>query len=312
MNKNVIACITAYYPGNEFESICGIIARQVGLLLIIDNSIEGNLPQQQLNFTDNTVVVCNYNKDAIAGALNIALEYAASNGFEYLHIFDQDTIPPADITSTLLKVFNTNGAVGVVSPRFINSSTNFPGRVLTRVSKWKVKSLWPKTDMGLIPVLFTISSASLISIKRMPPNVFYDTRLIIDGCDIDFCLHLKDAGLEILVDTSVCIYHGIGARKKGGGRWSATNYSPARKQLSAKNRMITWRRYWNNYPGYVLNDSFVFLLDSARTVVFEHSRFKKMVALCKGLWQGLKEKNIDERTGPLPDSNTVTQILQKA
>src|ERR1700733_1648578 len=102
MNENVLACITAYYPGAEFENICRIISQQTGLLLIVDNSVEGNLAGQGINFTDNTLVVCNKNEDAISGALNIALKYARDHGYEYLHIFDQDTVPPGDITGNLI------------------------------------------------------------------------------------------------------------------------------------------------------------------------------------------------------------------
>jgi rhamnosyltransferase len=307
MNKNVLACITAYYPGSEFENVCRIISQQTRLLLIIDNSIEGNLDDQGIRFTDNTVIICNKNKNTISGALNIALQYARDNSFEFLHIFDQDTVPPADITQSLVQAFKTEPLAAIISPRFINSSTNFPGRVLASVSKWKVKSIWPKTNVGKIKVMFAISSASLIRMSRVPEDLFYDTRLVIDGCDIDFCLCLRNAGFDILIDTSAVVYHGIGARKKGGGRWSATNYSPLRKQLSAKNRMMIWRRYWGFYPGYVLNDFYVFLLDSARTLLLEKNRFGKLVALCKGIWQGMREKNITERIGLRPDIIKINQ-----
>jgi rhamnosyltransferase len=297
MNENVLACITAYYPGPEFENICSIISQQSGFLLIIDNSPECTVNSAGFTLPNNSRVFCNKNKNAISGAFNIALNYARENGYEFLNIFDQDTIPPPGVTTALIHTLKANAKAALVSPRFINSSTNFPGRVLTSPSKWRVTSIWPKADIGVLKVLLTISSASLIAMNRLPENAFYDNRLIIDGCDIDFCLYLRNAGLDILVDTSICIFHGIGSRKKGGSRWSATNYSPLRKQLSAKNRMIIWRRYWESYPGYILNDTFVFFLDSSRTVVFEKDRVRKLAALIKGLWQGLREKNISTRIG---------------
>jgi len=286
----------AYYPGAEFENICRIISEQTGLLLVVDNSPECTLRNLNLKLNANTLIVYNENKDAISGALNIALAHARSHNFEYLHIFDQDTVPPADITTLLLPSLQADPKAIITSPRFINSSTNFPGRVLEHISKWKVKSFWPKEDMGVMKALFTITSASLISIKRLPPDTFYDTRLFVDGCDVDFCLYLRNEGFEILVDTSICVTHGIGSRKKGGGRWSATNYSPFRKQLSAKNRMIIWRRYWSTYAGYILSDLFVFTLDTARTVLLEKGRFTKFIAICKGIGQGLREKDIAKRT----------------
>jgi rhamnosyltransferase len=144
-------------------------------------------------------------------------------------------------------------------------------------------------------VLFAINSASVINLKKLPGDVYYDERLVIDGTDIDFCLTLKQKGREIRIDTSQCITHGIGNRADGAGRWSPTNYSAQRKHLGAKNRFMVWRRYYKDFPGFVINDLYIFILDTCRTVLLEKERFKKLWAIITGVMSGLREKNIITR-----------------
>jgi rhamnosyltransferase len=288
----------AFYPGDKFESICRFIAENADFLLIVDNSPESTLLSANYNLPANTSIVYNKNNGAVAGALNIALELARTGKFEYLQLFDQDTVPPPGITAALVNTLVQNPAIVLVSPRFININTNFPGRLMMNYKKWRVKSIWPPNDIGLVSALFTITSASVINMKMLPDNFYYDERLIIDGCDVDFCLALRELGLEIAVDTSQCITHGIGNRKNGGGRWSPTNYSAQRKHLSAKNRVMVWRRYFNSYPGFVLNDIFVFTLDTARSVLLEKEKFKKFKAIFTGLISGARERDIKLRAHP--------------
>lgn len=295
MTDKVLACVMAFNPGDQFENNCRVIANMVTTLLVVDNSPVGSLACQQIEWPGNIEIIYNKNLGAVAGALNIALFIARERGYDYLQLFDQDTEPPLQVTAKLISALKLNTEVVMISPRFTNLNTGYPGRVMTDVSKWKIKSIWPRTDIGMLNALFAISSASVIDINRLPAYLYYDERLIIDGCDVEFCLALKTAGFKILVDTSQCITHGIGNRKNGGGRWSPTNYSAQRKYLGAKNRVMVWRRYAGYYPGFILNDLYVFILDSLRTILLEKEKLKKFGAIINGVIAGFHEKKISDR-----------------
>jgi len=285
----------AYYPGEMFGDICHSIADNVTYLLVIDNSPDSSLAAQPIALPENAGMVYNKNNGAVSGALNIALALARRDGYDYLQLFDQDTEPQMNITSALIETLVVNPDVVLVAPRFINLNTKKPGRVMINIRKWRIKNIWPKTDIGLVDVLFAINSASVINLKKLPGDIFYDERLIIDGTDIDFCLTLKQHGLQIRIDTSQCITHGIGNRVDGAGRWSPTNYSAHRKHLGAKNRLMVWRRYFKDFPGFVINDCYIFILDTSRTVLLEKARFKKLWAITTGVVAGMREKNIADR-----------------
>jgi len=295
MNNNVLACIMAYYPGEMFSDICRSIAENVTYLLVIDNSPDSSLAGQPIALPENAGIVYNKNNGAVSGALNVALALARRDGYDYLQLFDQDTEPQMQITSALIETLVENPDVVLVAPRFINLNTKKPGRVMNNISKWRIKNIWPTIDIGLVDVLFAINSASVINLKKLPANIYYDERLIIDGTDIDFCLALKQYGLQIRIDTSQCITHGIGNRADGAGRWSPTNYSAHRKHLGAKNRLMVWRRYFKDFPGFVINDCYIFILDTGRTVLLEKARFKKLWAIITGVAAGMREKKIAVR-----------------
>lgn len=291
----VLGCVMAFYPGEGFKEACERIARFVDFLLIVDNSPDSTLELFYINLPTNSEIIYNKNEGAVSGALNIALRRARESGFDYLQVFDQDTALTQEITDALIAGLQRNPTVALLSPRFVNLNTGFPGRVMLNLGKWRVKNIWPRTDIGLVNALFAITSATVIDVKKLPAELYYDERLIIDGVDVDFCLALRTAGLEIRVDTAQCIVHGIGNRRDGGGRWSPTNYSAHRKFLGAKNRVMVWRRYFRLFPGFVLNDIYVFILDSARTVLLENQRLKKSWAILEGLISGFSEKSIKTR-----------------
>ncbi len=295
MNHNLLACVMAFYPSSQFVENCKLIASHADFLLIIDNSPERTLASVNEAWPINSEIIYNENKGAVAGALNIALRVARERNFDYLELFDQDTEPPLHVTNSLIGKLKANPDVVMIAPRFTNLNTGHPGRVMTEVSKWRTRSIWPKTDIGLVSALFTINSSSIINMKLLPKDIYYDERLIVDGCDVEFCLTLKAKNYTILVDTSVSITHGIGNRKNGGGRWSPTNYSAQRKYLGAKNRVMVWRRYAGNFPGFILNDIYVFFLDSVRTVLLEKQKPAKFKAIVKGILHGLMDKQIRKR-----------------
>ncbi|GAA3994834.1 hypothetical protein [Mucilaginibacter dorajii] len=296
MNYSTLACILAYYPEDGFNNICTIIAQQVDFLLIVDNSPDDSLANSGYQFPTNSSIYFNRNIGTVAGALNVAIKKARDEKFDFLQIFDQDTQPILGITKRLIDSLLKYPNIGIISPRFVNLNTGYPGRVLIDRGRWCPQNTWPNSDIGIVDVLFTINSASLLNIKLIPQDIYYDERLVIDGCDIDFCLALKRLEFKIKIDTGLFIPHGIGNRNNQSGRWSPTNYSIERKELMSKNRIIVWRRYLKYYPGFIINDFLVFILDSGRSIFMEKRGFRKMFAIIKGMVKGLLEKNIQRRS----------------
>jgi len=279
------AVIVTFNPDESVQPRIEEIARQVDKLYLIDNS-----PDASPIFTPptNTMVIHNKNEGGLAGALNIALRSARDSEFDFLFLFDQDTDITQDFCNNLLNA-SQNGEYAdftLFGPRHVNASTNHAVRIST--NKGPLLSHWPQENDQPVECFFIINSCSLIDLRKLPSDLFYDEDLGVDMIDVDFCLAARGKGARSLCIPSITVRHGIGNKREGGHMFSPTNYSSHRKYLQTRNRFITWRRYSNFYPLLIISDMFIWALDSARTLVLEQGRASKARSILRGIIDGLK------------------------
>lgn len=281
-SHRLLACVVTYSPDAAVPERLRAIAAQVDHVLVVDNTPA----RAELAVDDARIsVVFNENRGAIAGALNAGLRYARQHGYTHLILFDQDTEIPAGLCERLMAFSQAQPQAAIVGPRYLNSSTGHPGRIVSTEGFFR-RSRWPQAGDAPFEALFLINSCSLLCLASLPGDLGYDEGLIVDNVDVDFCLALRRRGGSIWCAPGITVEHGIGARRKGAGKWSPTNYSPLRKYLQSKNRVLVWRRYLGDHPGFVLQDIVVWLLDSARTVVLESGRGEKLGAILRGFVHG--------------------------
>lgn len=297
--QRLLACVVTYMPDAAVPGRLRAIAAQVDHVLVVDNT-----PSRACFpvIGDNLTVVFNENRGAIAGALNAGLRHARQHGYTHVILFDQDTEIVAGLCERLLAFSRSQPDAAIVGPRYVNSSTGYPGRIVT-IEGFFRRSRWPDVNDLPFEALFLINSCSLLHIVRIPDDLGYDESLIVDNVDVDFCLALRRCGRSIWCAPKITVEHGIGARRKGAGKWSPTNYSAHRKYLQSRNRVAVWRRYVGEHPGFVLQDVVVWLLDSARTLVLEQGRWAKTSAIVRGFlagWSGTGDRvmSADRETGP--------------
>lgn len=287
----LLACVVTYRPDEAVRQRIEAIALQVDHVIVVDNTPDSPNIQRGRDYlgldSAKINVVFNQNRGAIAGALNVALGFARDRGFSHLVLFDQDTEIPPGLCACLLDCAAVHPSAGIIGPRYLNSSTGHPGRIVSMKGFFR-QNVWPASTLEPFEVLFLINSCSVLALDRIPTHLWYDESLIMDNVDVDFCLALRQAGRAIICFPSVTVMHGIGARKPGSSKFSPTNYPPQRKYLQSRNRVVVWRRYAGEHLGFVLQDIFVWLLDSARTLVLEPGRLEKSSAIVRGFLAGWK------------------------
>lgn len=288
---SLLACVVTFRPDAAVRQRIEAISHQVDHVIVVDNTPDGPgvLAVGDLN-TSRVSVVFNRNHGAIAGALNVALSFARQRRFTHLVLFDQDTEIPLGLCTALMDCALRNPSAAIVGPRYLNSSTGHPGRIVSMKGFFR-KNVWPNTGVPPFEVLFLINSCSVLSMDRIPECLWYDESLVMDNVDVDFCLALRQLGGSIQCFPDVTVLHGIGERKPGAGKFSATNYPSQRKYLQSRNRVVVWRRYVREHPGFVLQDVLVWLLDSARTLVLEKDRWTKSSAITRGFLAGWSGQN---------------------
>jgi rhamnosyltransferase len=211
----VAAYITCY---QDLESIIKCIEAiksqsvEVERIFIIDNS------KSPLSFdsNDDKLFVSNYPDNiGISGGFSKALEWAIDKKYDFLWLFDQDSIPEQNCLKILLKMYyklNKIGdyEIGIVAPVANDIRT---GNIIEGAffSKDHFKGVKHNNRVDYYECDSPITSGSLISLSsaRKIPNTWLN--LFIDGIDWDYGLQLKKKGYHNLIITNAFMDHNFGS-----------------------------------------------------------------------------------------------------
>ncbi|MCL6378270.1 glycosyltransferase [Pectobacterium brasiliense] len=265
------------YESDEYKKNLSIILKAVDTLLIVDNSKEPIATETK----ENVVVINNYNKGGVAGAINLAFNYARDNDFLYMLLLDQDTIIEEYIVDRLIEYLIKINDAAIVGPKYVNSFTKKPGMFVLDKNGFPVPSRLngiknPKKSF------FIINSGTLINIKKIPKLVIYDESFYVDCVDIDFCLQLRKENLSSYIIPTVVISHGIGNKDNNESYLTPTNYSDNRYILLSRSKKTLWKKWFLTYPVFIIFDIFIFSLDVFRSFVFSPRRFSVLKMIVKG------------------------------
>ncbi|WP_111779176.1 glycosyltransferase [Pectobacterium parvum] len=265
------------YESDEYKKNLSTILKAVDELLIVDNSKEPIAIEKE----ENVVIVNNYNKGGVAGAINIAFDYARDNDFFYMLLLDQDTIIDEYIVDRLMEYLIKESDAAIVGPKYINSFTKKTGMFILDKKGFPVPTrlngyVFPEKSF------FIINSGTLINIKKIPRSVKYDDFLYVDCVDIDFCLQLRKEKLSSYIIPTVVISHGIGNKSNNESYLTPTNYSDNRYMLLSRSKRILWKKWFFTYPVFIIFDIFIFNLDVLRSFVFSPRRFSILKMIVKG------------------------------
>jgi rhamnosyltransferase len=208
----VLAYITAYEDNQAVETCVQALKNQsfpVDKIFIIDNS-----SIEPVSLTNSTNIIIEHHPEniGIGAGLNIALDLALAQGYDFLWTFDQDSIPAPDCLEILIEAHHRLSAqyqIGIIAPTPIDIKTNtvVEGAVFSRYCFIGYKHI-NKTDFYQCDA--PITSGSLITLEKAktisPPRA----DLFIDGIDLDYGLRLKQKGYFNFLITQATMQHNFG------------------------------------------------------------------------------------------------------
>ncbi|GAA6618186.1 glycosyltransferase family 2 protein [Scytonema sp. NUACC26] len=299
MNKNrVAAYITAYQDYSAVNQCIQAIRQQtykVSAIFVLDNS-----PVSLLKNTDSSIVV-SYHSDniGIGEGLRIAMEWANSQGYDFLWTFDQDSIPTPNCLDILLKTYEELVSdiykIGIIAPTPVDKRTNevVEGVVYNcdrfAACKHNSKVRFYECDAP-------ITSGSLISLNVTktisPPR----GDLFIDGIDLDYGLRFRQKGFKNLIVPSAIMYHNFGQPlrvKFLNKEIFVQQYSALRHYYICRNHTYLSRHYAQGW--YKLTSCLRRLKFLIRTLAFiliydSEQRSVKIWACLLGTFHGFKGK----------------------
>jgi len=281
-----VALVTAFRPDDRLTAVVESARAQCDLVLVVDNTPEGEPGAEALLPRDDRVVVERSGRNlGLAGALNLGVDRAGP-ATAYL-LLDQDSVVPDGLVERL-GAHLSDPSIGVVTPVPWDATVDRP--LDPRAAH--------RAELADLPV--AITSGMLVRAETLATVGRFREDFFVDSIDQDFCLRVRRAGWRVVQDRRVRLPHSLGeTRWRGWGplRLRSTNHPTWRLYWAARNGIVLARENWRTEPRWVAT-SLAFLGYVAVTVVlFEPPRLTRLARLAHGVRDGWSGRT-DERQRP--------------
>lgn len=281
---NAVAVIVTLAPDEGLTDRLASLTSQVAHVLIVDNGSgidDLTIIQRSAKALDATVILNDANM-GVGRALNQAMVWAIDIGAEWVLLLDQDTRPLPGL---------------IDEARHVYAATPWPARVAVIAGRQPGARSRSGTPTWMeVPAVIT--AGSVVSTRAYAMAGRFRDEYFIDYVDIEFCLRARRAGYRVVVGASQTIDHQIGAPTTHRLGWRAvtpSNHSASRRYRITRNRILVWRAYWRNEPGFVARDVLAATKEAVKIVLFEDRRAAKVRAIIRGIVDGVRG-----RTDTLP------------
>jgi rhamnosyltransferase len=252
MTQDVCAVIVTYNPDMaKLSEAISALRPQVAGIVVVDN---GSLPNamawlRRQQGGERITLLPQGRNTGVAAAQNQAIRWAREQGFGFVLIMDQDSVPAPDMVDALrsawLGLEQAGEPVGAVGPM----ATEFSGggeMPLFRLTGLRTERI-PREEVGTDPlrVAYLISSGSLIRLDVLDRVGPMDEGLFIDGVDFDWCFRAAAQGYGAFVIPTARLRHSLGERRCRVwffGYREILQHRPSRLYFMLRNSIIMARR----------------------------------------------------------------------
>ena len=288
MNKaDVCGIIVTWHPDADLVARLIRIAPQVQVLIIVDN---GSAAAEILKLHEaarlmGIDLILNPQNLGIARALNIGADRAIALGYSWVLLLDQDSVVGGDLIETLIAIYDSFDDKEHLA--LVGSGYRDLGRELARSDNLPAignDRLWDETTN-------IITSGTLLSLAAHAIIGPFREEFFIDHVDFEYCLRARAQGFHILNSRRLLMRHLVGAPTIHKGLWKQTvitNHSADRLYYFARNDTVLLRESGKYKFATWAIKSFARRFRTCRKVLmFEQSKSAKILAVCRGLWDGL-------------------------
>ena len=244
---------------------------QVELLYIITNSDSEPIEEIRNSLQSTKIRVLNNHKNiGIASALNQAIEFAISDGFNFLLMMDQDSRVSDNLVAVMMNEFNNDELIGILAPFVVHE---------------KNPKMPANSSKELIHVAMTSGSMIKLSLIKKTGKLLDD--FFIDYVDQEISLRMISNGFKIYQLNNVFVFHKLGnivEKKMFGKKIFPMNYQPIRLYYKTRNRFYVYKTYKDMFSDYIKRDRLNFFKEIIKIVLFENNRIKKLYMILKGFY----------------------------
>jgi rhamnosyltransferase len=212
----------------------------------------------------------------IAAALNTGVRWAIENKYEWVALFDQDSVVPECYFDAMFRTINSSAKpekIGIVAPLYRDPSTG------------SVDNPYPGNDDTFWAVM---TSGSLMPVWIFERCGWFEEAFFIDQVDDEYCFRIQTMGYKIVVCENAILLHTSGTpqahRLFGFKLIISRHHSAGRRYYITRNSLVMARRYRTRCPAWsrCTIDSILF---KAPIIILlaESDRFKKLVNIARGV-----------------------------
>ena len=281
------ALIIAYHPEiGQIERLVERIAPQVDRLLIVDNS---QPPAGMASDLASQAAVIEPGANlGVAEAINRGVEELLGQGAQRVLLLDQDSLPAADMVTTLAACLDDAGKQGrrvaaagpVIRDQVSGKKAPFVRFALPFNRRFS-------GQQGAVACDFLITSGTLINLQCWDQVGPMKGAWFIDNIDLEWCFRARRAGFDILGCFDTCLEHAIGQPRYAlpGKRLAYRHHGPERLHTMMRNRAFLYR---SQAPvAWVVQDLVRVAVKFAWFGLLVPPRWQNIRAMLRGLGEGL-------------------------
>jgi rhamnosyltransferase len=278
--QTVCAVIITYHPSaTMLENIPKALA-QVQRLVVVDNG--SNREAVSALRSASTVLgfqlIENGENLGIAQALNQGVQWAKSQGFPWVILFDQDSKITEDFVEQMFATWESHPSrdrVSSIHPRYIGPETG-------------LELLVPRMRDG--GPFVSMTSGSLMPIWIFDKIGWFASEYFIDFVDWEYCARIRAAGYLVADSREATLLHAAGDPtrvKVLGFSFQPSHHSAMRRYYIARNSIVFYKKYFRVFPWQVLYSAYWQLRGTMKCLLLEENRAHKFRNFLLGTWDGL-------------------------
>lgn len=294
----VCAIVVTYQPDLlHFNHVLAALAAQVSGIRVVDNhsaerDVLGHLVAQYTGATLDAL----HDNLGIGAALNKGIRWATENGFDYVLLMDQDSVPTQGMVARLVASHRQLAAAGksvaAIGPRFRDAHSH---ELSSHVAfgAWRIKRVDCEGEKPYVPVDYLITSGSLIAVDTLSKVGLMDEGLFIDHVDTEWTLRALSKGYPSYGDCMAEMHHELGEYRKRIWlfRWrNIPIHKPFRYYYIFRNSVLLYRRRyvpwaWRRVDMIRLTQNVVFM------ALFHPQRREALAMMQRGARDGWKSRS---------------------
>lgn len=283
MRTNIGAIIITYNINSKIKDNIRYLRQQVKEIIVVDNGSDEETISvlNELDESEQITIIKLNDNMGIAYALNRGIDYALQKDYDWILTLDHDSIVTENMLNEMLDVYDE-------MPNLLEIAMITPHHVEESQSLTKINTFNPYEF-----VLTEITSGALVKAEIYRHIKKYDEKLFIDLVDHEYCLELNQLGYKILKVNTACLIHNLGETECKyvlGIKLLPTNHSPLRRYYMSRNRLYIWKKYFKNFPRWVLIDVKRCISEIIKIILFENQKILKLKMIIIGFNHYFKKK----------------------